>query len=119
MVSKEAKDSAVRMERMTEYMHKLAVKTQTETVRVRIITVVTLFFLPGTFVSTLMSTDVVNFPGTDTPFKDIEIGHSALEVYVLLSIPLMLLTFFSWWMMHRGERPGTREGDRAADSKLV
>ena len=39
------------MENMTRQMHKIAVKTEKETVSMRIITLVTLFFLPGTFVS--------------------------------------------------------------------
>jgi hypothetical protein len=39
------------MEAMTEAMHLLAVKTKQETVSMRIITLVTLFFLPGTFIS--------------------------------------------------------------------
>lgn len=36
---------------MTEAMHLLAVKTKEETVSMRVITLVTLFFLPGAFVS--------------------------------------------------------------------
>lgn len=43
--------SARRMELMTEEMHFIAVKTKEETVSMRIITWVTLFFLPGTFIS--------------------------------------------------------------------
>ena len=36
---------------MTEAMHLIAVKTKEETVSMRVITLVTLFFLPGTFIS--------------------------------------------------------------------
>jgi len=43
--------SAKRMEDMTEQMHVIAQKTKEETVSMRIITLVTLFFLPGTFIS--------------------------------------------------------------------
>lgn len=39
------------MEAMTEAMHHIAVKTKQETVSMRVITLVTLFFLPGTFIS--------------------------------------------------------------------
>jgi hypothetical protein len=39
------------MELMTKDMHILALKTKSETVSMRIITLVTLFFLPGTFIS--------------------------------------------------------------------
>jgi hypothetical protein len=46
-----AKLSASNMELMTENMHVIAKKTEVETISMRIITVVTLFFLPGTFIS--------------------------------------------------------------------
>jgi hypothetical protein len=39
------------MEMMTKDMHILTQKTTQETVSMRIITLVTLFFLPGTFIS--------------------------------------------------------------------
>ena len=39
------------MRRMTEDMNEVARRTKTETVSMRIITLVTLFFLPGTFIS--------------------------------------------------------------------
>lgn len=43
--------SAQKMELLTEQMHDIARKTHQDTVLMRTITVVTLFFLPGTFVS--------------------------------------------------------------------
>lgn len=51
LVSERAQVSTSKMEALTEKMHEIAAKTQTETVSMRIITVVTLFFLPGTFIS--------------------------------------------------------------------
>jgi len=47
----EAQASTSEMQRMTEEMNKLAQKTKKETVSMKIITLVTLFFLPGTFIS--------------------------------------------------------------------
>lgn len=43
--------SAMNMEKLTSEMREIALKTEDETVSMRIVTVVTLFFLPGTFVS--------------------------------------------------------------------
>lgn len=43
--------STENMEVMTKDMHIIAQKTKQETVSMRIITLVTLFFLPGTFIS--------------------------------------------------------------------
>lgn len=51
MLAEKAQQSAVKMEEMTERMHEIAMKTKQETVSMRIITLVTLFFLPGTFIS--------------------------------------------------------------------
>lgn len=51
MLAEKAQQSAAKMEVMTEKMHEIAVKTKKETVSMRIITLVTLFFLPGTFIS--------------------------------------------------------------------
>jgi hypothetical protein len=43
--------STINMENVTNFMKDVALKTESETVFMRIITVITLFFLPGTFVS--------------------------------------------------------------------
>jgi len=50
-LSQKAQLSADKMEKMTHQMHKIAMKTEQETVSMRIITLVALFFLPGTFIS--------------------------------------------------------------------
>ena len=51
MLAMKAQQSAENMECMTRDMHIIAQKTKQETVSMRIITLVTLFFLPGTFIS--------------------------------------------------------------------
>jgi Mg2+ and Co2+ transporter CorA len=51
LFAEKAQASTTNMERMTEEMNSLAQRTQQETVSMRIITLVTLFFLPGTFIS--------------------------------------------------------------------
>jgi hypothetical protein len=50
-LAEKAQLSAVHMEDMTKDMHEIARKTKQEAVSMRIITLVTLFFLPGTFIS--------------------------------------------------------------------
>ena len=50
-LAEKAQLSALRMEEMTHEMQVIAHKTKAETVSMRIITLVTLFFLPGTFIS--------------------------------------------------------------------
>ena len=54
-LAEKAQESAENMESMTREMHTIAQKTKIETVSMRIITLVTLFFLPGTFISVSQS----------------------------------------------------------------
>jgi methyl-accepting chemotaxis protein len=49
--AEQAQVSANNMEKMTSHMQRIAEKTEQETVSMRIVTYLTLFFLPGTFVS--------------------------------------------------------------------
>jgi Mg2+ and Co2+ transporter CorA len=49
--TKNMEQMSKRMELITEDMHEIAQKTQRETVSMRIITLVTLFFLPATFIA--------------------------------------------------------------------
>lgn len=46
-----AHESTRNMEAISHEMHRIAQKTKQETVSMRVITFVTLFFLPGTFIS--------------------------------------------------------------------
>src|SRR5690242_946234 len=50
-LAEKAQKSADNMERITQHMREIALKTEHETVFMRVITLVTLFFLPATFVS--------------------------------------------------------------------
>lgn len=50
-MTSEMHESTVRMEQMTKSMKKIAAKTEKETASMHIITLVTLVFLPGTFVA--------------------------------------------------------------------
>jgi len=113
------------MEAMTAGMHLLAVKTKQETVSMRIITLVTLFFLPGTFISvsyltllyklvskvsfpgpiflhrltvdgqTIMSTDIIKFQDSQKIFS-----LGALQLYLAITLPMMALTFVAWWIVY-------------------
>lgn len=51
MLAEESRASTRNMEHMTNDMNDIARKTKTETVSMKIVTLVTLFFLPGTFIS--------------------------------------------------------------------
>ena len=51
LFAEKAQLSTHNMEVLTDKMHKLTEKTTRETVSMKIITLVTLFYLPGTFIS--------------------------------------------------------------------
>lgn len=50
-MTQEMHESTIKMEKMTKSMHKVAERTERETASMHIITLVTLIFLPGTFIA--------------------------------------------------------------------
>ncbi|KAF2444642.1 hypothetical protein P171DRAFT_513703 [Karstenula rhodostoma CBS 690.94] len=97
LFAKKAHESALNMEALTNNMNDLAQKTKQETVSMRIITLVTLFFLPGTFIGTFMSTDIIKF-GDD---NEQHFQWKGLKLYLEICFPLMLLTFFAWFIVYK------------------
>ncbi|KAF2265884.1 hypothetical protein CC78DRAFT_567210 [Lojkania enalia] len=109
LVAERAQMSTDNVEGMTRDMHKIAKRTQQETVSMRIITLVTLFFLPGTFISTVMSTDIIRWnPDADgRPIRTVSTG--ALWLYLTITLPLMVGTFLAWygvyWWVNTKDKP--------------
>lgn len=97
LLAVKAQESTENMEFMTKDMHILARKTTRETVSMRIITLVTLFFLPGTFISTIMSTDIVQFQTNSDGQSEEVFSSGALQLFVTICLPLMLATFIAWY----------------------
>ncbi len=91
--ARKSQASAVRMEDMTQEMQSLTRKTAVETVLMRIITVVTVLFLPGTFVSTMMSAGIIDFPPKDSSIKAGTTSLGALKFFLCLTLTLMVATF--------------------------
>ncbi|KAF2735006.1 hypothetical protein EJ04DRAFT_576404 [Polyplosphaeria fusca] len=94
--AKKAQESADNMEAMTTEMHQIAHKTIQETVSMRVITSVTLFFLPATFIATFMSTDIFQFDDGKQNFQ-----VKGLRMYVAVAVPLTVLTFVAWYIFYR------------------
>lgn len=105
-IASKAHESTCNMEAITREMHLIAEKTKQETVSMRIITLVTLFFLPGTFISTLMSTDIFRPTDKGRFSEDVQLG--ALKLYIAISLPLVFITLLAWygvyWWETRKER---------------
>jgi len=79
---------------------------------------VTLLFLPGTFISvsqvdasadlshslilkiqTIMSTDIIRFPSEVQSGRVFQLD--ALQTYLETTIPLTILTFAGWWIIYK------------------
>lgn len=94
-----AQISADHVEYMTQQMKQ-------EAVFMRIITLVTLFFLPGTFVSTLLSTDIVHWQTPAPGGLEKVVSKGAIKMFLYVTIPFMFLTFsaaigfYSWSKRH-------------------
>ncbi|KAF3015909.1 hypothetical protein E8E14_010687 [Neopestalotiopsis sp. 37M] len=91
--------AAERAEQVSTTMWRQAEQTSHEAIAMRIITVITLLYLPPTFVSTLFSTDIVKYQGDDGDLNHDIFSSLALQRFLEISLPLMLLTFtvvFGW-----------------------
>jgi hypothetical protein len=108
--SEKAHISTRKMEVMTISMEAIAKKTERETILIRIITVVTLLFLPATYVSTLMSTDIIHYQnengGTVRTFIP-----EALKFYFAITIPLTILTLICAYLFRWREHYKVKKRD--------
>ncbi|KAF2644778.1 hypothetical protein P280DRAFT_476771 [Massarina eburnea CBS 473.64] len=127
--SKRAHESAVKMEAMTSNMNDIAQKTRQETVSMRIITLVTLFFLPGTFIGvsfdptlqhlpnitkaaiqTFFSAGIVKFDDSAQTFYP-----QGLKLFLAICVPLMVITFVAWYFVYRSVDRGQKKLDTDAN----
>lgn len=120
----QAQESAKTMENLTSHMRLIALKTEKETIFMRIITVVTLFFLPGTFVAvsrlfnirsamaalipqTLMSTDIMKFQNDNDNIS--RFSWQALVMYMGITLPVMGITLWAAFRYRRREQEKLNE----------
>ncbi|KAL4756019.1 uncharacterized protein BDW70DRAFT_154510 [Aspergillus foveolatus] len=86
-------------------------KSLDENATVRIVTLVTLIYLPASFVSTLLGMNLFDYG----PEGNLEISHH-FWIFVILAVPLTALTVGSWyWLVRRRRR--LRDTKRAADTE--
>ncbi|KAL8668913.1 MAG: hypothetical protein Q9168_006473 [Polycauliona sp. 1 TL-2023] len=77
-----------RMEDLTVSMHQVAVESHKEAIIMRLITVVTLIYLPGTFVSTVFSTDIIRYSDSGEKM----FSRDALSLWAQVTVPLSVMT---------------------------
>ncbi|KAF5511302.1 hypothetical protein CGCS363_v002438 [Colletotrichum siamense] len=93
--------SALISSKLTASMYDQADRSAVEAIAVRIVTIVTLIYLPATFSSTFFSTDVVKYQDGEV-FSQI-----ALDRFLQVTLPLMFLTFVPagiWFCLERRRR---------------
>lgn len=120
-----AKESSDRMEQWTLEMHKIAVKTEQETVSMHVITVFTLIFLPGTFLAvrflfhhlqrlaetpepdfltiqlrqqTFFSSGILDWDATNDLAWAVRGG--AMRLFFYICVPMMLLIIAGWYLLY-------------------
>ncbi|KAI0190664.1 hypothetical protein EV127DRAFT_78315 [Xylaria flabelliformis] len=99
--------TAARQERLADSMWQFAERGQKEAIAMRTVTIITLLYLPPTFVSTFFSTDVVKYQGDG---KDqVYFSRNALNSFLYVTIPLwaitiLVVTFYYKWESWRREQ---------------
>ncbi|EPE32642.1 hypothetical protein GLAREA_07776 [Glarea lozoyensis ATCC 20868] len=90
-----------KMEGLTRITVKISQASQREAIAMRIITVVTLLYLPATFVSTFFSTDIIKYQnpgGGDESTSDLNsqymgsFSQVAMDRWLQVTVPLTILT---------------------------
>ncbi|KAK3942689.1 hypothetical protein QBC46DRAFT_283190, partial [Diplogelasinospora grovesii] len=91
-------NSTLNVEAMTKSMHKIAEKTERETASMHTITVVTLIFLPGTFVATFFGSGLFqwdqNNPVTSTPIWK----PGFFVLFSAICFPMMGVIILLWYL---------------------
>lgn len=97
-------------------MRKLALQANREARTVKAIALVTLIYLPATFVATFLGMDYVNVTGAKwNGVLDVSI-RPTLWIYLALTAPLTLVTLCAWWMWERWNRRDKEAGLEEKDS---
>ncbi|KAK1969387.1 hypothetical protein LY78DRAFT_745174 [Colletotrichum sublineola] len=81
--------NAIVSSKLTVTMYEQADRSAVEAIAVRIVTIVTLIYLPATFSSTFFSTDIITYQEGE------KFSMIALERFLQVTLPLMFLTFVS------------------------
>jgi Mg2+ and Co2+ transporter CorA len=97
---------AARQEKLADSMWQFAERGQKEAIAMRTVTIITLLYLPPTFVSTFFSTDVIKYQ--DNGEDQVYFSKNALYSFLYVTIPLwvitlLVVTFYYKWESWRRE----------------
>ncbi|KAK4220882.1 hypothetical protein QBC38DRAFT_493209 [Podospora fimiseda] len=105
IATKKQEEANDRQELLNKKMFTLTQKSQKEAVTMRIITVITLLYLPATFVSTFFSTDVIKFQPEKAYSK------RALGAWFGFTLPLLFMTAGGAWWYDRKKKQESTAGE--------
>lgn len=98
-----AKDSGrenEEMRKLSERMHALTEKGTQDAAAIKVLTILTLIYLPATVVSNFFSTSFVNSQ-TSPGMTNHVVVSSDWWIFVAASVPLTLFTLYTWWVWTR------------------
>jgi hypothetical protein len=98
-LAKESGKENEEMRKLSESMHELTKKSMQDAAAVKVLTILTLVYLPTTVVSNFFSTSFVNSEPASGVGAHITVS-SDWWIFAVVSIPLTLLTLYVWlvWM---------------------
>jgi hypothetical protein len=82
------------------------------------LSIVTMFFLPGTFVSSLFSMPLFDWDATNSSYGNPAVWKPRLGIYMAITAPLTLLTFTIWGLCTFLQTLGKRRQAEMARQKL-
>lgn len=99
--------NAIKQEALAKSMWEFSKQGQKEAIAMRIITVITLVYLPPTFVCTFFGTDVIKYQ--DGGHDAVYFSQDALKSFFAVTIPLWIVTILSTIVLNKFET-AKREG---------
>jgi hypothetical protein len=102
-LARESRQENEEMRRLSERMHQLTEKATKDAAAVKVLTILTLIYLPATVVSNFFST---SFVGTEGPSNHITVS-SDWWVFVAVSVPLTAFTLYIWYIWKNQQADGT------------
>ncbi|KAM7214251.1 hypothetical protein V8F06_010368 [Rhypophila decipiens] len=92
----------------SQRMEQIAFKTEQETASMHIITIVTLLFLPGTFIATFFQSGIIKLKEVENMDSDWVVLEEAMVLFERICFPMMALIFLIWlgiytWVRRRSK----------------
>lgn len=101
-LARESRQENEEMRRLSERMHELTEKATKDAAAVKVLTILTLIYLPATVVSNFFST---SFVGTEGPSNHITVSND-WWIFVAVSIPLTAFTLYVWYVWKNQQADG-------------